>query len=110
MQALRAADAVPAVQRLQWFTRGFVAAHVIDGDLVLDDLRMGTAPDYFFSYRVARRQASGWQPIPASLVHGAPGRDLGAQWDALWTRIWNEPRDQAAAGSRGETPAANASK
>lgn len=107
--ALHAARNVPALRRLEWFTRGFLCARVVDGDLVLDDLRMGNAPNYFFSFKVAQHAQGGWRPLPPSMVTGMP-RDPGAMWAEVWTRIWNEPQAQAAAGSPGETPAASASK
>ena len=107
--ALHAASGVPAVQRLDWFTHGFVGARLVDGELVLDDLRMGAAPDYFFSFKVARQQGSDWQPIAVTSMRSPP-RAIGAQWGAVWRRIWNAPVDQAATGSSGSTPAASASK
>ena len=107
--ALQGAGAVPAVQRMAWFTRGFIAARVVDDDLLIDDLRMGNAPEYFFSFRVARHAEAGWRAIPVAAVR-APPRDVGAQWDAVWQRIWTTPADQAAAGNSGANPAANASK
>lgn len=107
--ALHAANQVPAVQRLNWFTHGFVGARVVDGTLVLDDLRMGNAPEYFFSFAVAKRQGSGWVAIPVTSVRSPP-RAIGAQWTAVWQRIWMPPPDQAATGKSGVTPAASASK
>lgn len=107
--ALQAAGAVPAVRRMTWFTRGFIAARVVDGTLVLDDLRMGNAPEYFFSFAVAKRQGPGWAVIPVTSFRSPP-RNIGAQWSAVWQRIWTTPADQAASGSSGSTPAAKASK
>ena len=107
--ALQDAGAVPAVQRMAWFTRGFIAARVVDGTLVLDDLRMGNAPEYFFSFAVAKRQGPSWAVIPVTSVRSPP-RNIGAQWRAVWQRIWTTPADQAASGSSGSTPAAKASK
>lgn len=53
---------LPEVQRLLWFTHGFVRAQIRplpDGSeqLLLDDLRMGLEPDYFFRYVLADRPA-----------------------------------------------------
>jgi len=62
--ALAAARSVPAVQRLLWFNRGFMRADVVDGQLVLTDLRMGIDPDYFFRFAVATRDGAGWRAIP----------------------------------------------
>lgn len=107
--ALQAASNVPTVQRLTWFTNGFVGARVVDGALVLDDLRMGSAPDYFFSFRVAQHDAGTWKAVAPTQVHTlriAPG----AMWDSVWQRIWNAPVAQAATGNSGDTPAISASK
>ena len=57
VQALREAGGVPAVRRLTWFNHGFEQARVIDGTLVLGDLRMGVEPDYFFRFAPARDRA-----------------------------------------------------
>src|SRR3546814_6817943 len=53
---------------------GFMRAQVADGELVLNDLRMGSEPDYFFSYAVARREGDGWQAV-------SPPRQLDLQRD-----------------------------
>lgn len=90
VQALREAGDVPTVKRLVWFTRGFVQARVMDGELVLSDLRMGSEPDYFFRFAVAKRAEQGWQPIPVRQL-ASPPRDVGAMWQSTWTRVWNEP-------------------
>ncbi|MBJ6983517.1 metal-dependent hydrolase [Luteimonas sp. MC1750] len=112
LRALREAAAVPAVERLAWFNRGFMRATQVEGELVLSDLRMGNEPDYFFNFAVARR-GGGWQPIPPRQLRVE--RDIGRAWDDTWQRIWQGPgavagRDQAAEGSAGATPADSASK
>jgi inner membrane protein len=90
VQALREAGEVPTVQRLVWFTHGFVQARVVQDNLVLSDLRMGSEPDYFFRFAVAKRAGPAWQPMPVREV-AAPPRDMSAMWQSTWTRIWNEP-------------------
>src|SRR3546814_9211 len=62
-QALAEAQDIPAARRLAWFNHGFMRAQVADGELVLSDLRMGSEPDYFFSYAVAWREGAGWQAL-----------------------------------------------
>lgn len=87
-QALAEARAIPAVQRLQWFNRGFMRAQVREENLVLSDLRMGIEPSYTFQFEVASRDQSGWLGMPPrQLAWSAPVSELGA----LWTRIWNAP-------------------
>lgn len=90
VQALREAAGIPAVRELTWFNHGFVRAQVVDGELVLGDLRMGQEPDYFFSYAVARRDGDGWRAIapPRKLD---PEREFAPLWSATWRRIWYEP-------------------
>lgn len=89
-QALAEARDIPAVRQLAWFNHGFMRAQVVDGQLVLSDLRMGSEPDYFFSYAVARREGDDWQAVvpPRKLD---PRSDFGPVWRATWHRIWNEP-------------------
>ena len=93
MQALAAASEVPAVQRLQWFNRGFMRAQVQQERLLLSDLRMGLEPDYSFSFEVAQRQAGQWQAIPPVQ---RPWSAPISGWDgikrlcaAMWQRIWH---------------------
>lgn len=104
VQALRQAEAagIPAVQRLQWFNRGFMRAQVVDGRLLLSDLRMGLEPDYTFTFAVARAQGGQWTAIvPEQLrpaYEGEQGRARVKQRFAqMWARIWQAPHGQAAA-------------
>ncbi|MDO9400988.1 MAG: metal-dependent hydrolase [Polaromonas sp.] len=87
------ADNAP-VQRLLWFTSGFMKATARDGALVLSDLRMGAEPDYTFRYRVATRNTAGaWTPVPPTAVEGP--RNAKKQLADTWQRLWNEPPPQA---------------
>lgn len=88
VQALAQARAIPAVSRLTWFNHGFMRAQVVDDELVLSDLRMGSEPDYIFRFAVARR-GSAWQSIPPRQL--AASRDFGPMWRATWRRIWHSP-------------------
>ncbi|WP_313255732.1 metal-dependent hydrolase [Stenotrophomonas acidaminiphila] len=95
VQALRQAQSIPAVARLQWFNRGFMRAQVRDGELVLSDLRMGLEPDYNFSFAVAREQGGRWEAIPPRqlrpVYRDAGGRAVLEQRLAqVWHRIWND--------------------
>ncbi len=88
-RALAAVAAYPAVQRLDWFTHGFLKA-TRDGDrLILSDLRMGIEPDYTFRFVVAERDGEGWREV-------VPGQlawpwQAGARFGDLWQRIFVEP-------------------
>lgn len=87
-RALEAASGIWAVDRLVWFSNGFMKP-VIEGDtLVLADLRMGQAPVFVFRHEVARYDGANWLPIetrlqPAKLEKGFLG--------AIWQRIWTQP-------------------
>ncbi|KAG1442101.1 hypothetical protein G6F57_018510 [Rhizopus arrhizus] len=96
VQALREASAIPAVQRLQWFNRGFMRAQVVEGRLVLSDLRMGLEPDYTFNFAVAEQADGQWQAITPEQVrvdYSSPAAraDAGRRLAAMWQRIWQEP-------------------
>jgi inner membrane protein len=98
--ALDSARGIPAVARLLWFNHHFAKAEVVDGRLVLSDLRMGAAPDFTFRFTVAVREGNGWRAIPPEdpdWQHSK--RVLGA--------MWNRIRDgqQAAAPSAAESTA-----
>ena len=45
-----------AVQRLQYFTKGFYAVNERDGSVIVTDLRMGQAGFYAFAFRVGTRR------------------------------------------------------
>ena len=97
VQALSEARNLEAVQRLGWFNRGFMRARIVDGKLLLSDLRMGMEPDYSFNFIVAERAADGtWSPVPPAQhqsAYRAPveqGR-LKEALGELWLRIWQQP-------------------
>lgn len=96
VQALREAQAIPAVQQLTWFNRGFMRAQVVDGRLVLSDLRMGLEPDYTFNFVVAGQADGQWRAIVPKQVrvdYSSPAAraDAGRRLAAMWQRIWQEP-------------------
>jgi inner membrane protein len=96
VQALRQAADIPAVQRLEWFNRGFMRAQVVDGRLVLSDLRMGLEPDYTFNFAVAAEREGRWQGIVPEQVRGdysspEARADISRRLGLMWDRIWHEP-------------------
>lgn len=110
VQALAHAKSVPAVRRLHWFNHGFMRARVIDGELLLGDLRMGNEPDYIFEFAVAAvGPATSWTPLLPPRQLAGP-RDMAAMWRGTWQRIWTAPPLPQAASDSGSTPAARASK
>ena len=88
--SLRAVAALASVQRLNWFTHGFLKAERRDGRLVLSDLRMGAEPDYVFRYVVAELDKKGnWRPKPVERLESA--FEDRSRLGKLWERIWNKP-------------------
>jgi inner membrane protein len=85
-QALAKARDIPAVRRLTWFNHGFMQARIVGDELMLSDLRMGSEPDYFFRFAVARHGSS-WHAIPPRQM--PTSGDAGAVWRATWSRLWN---------------------
>jgi inner membrane protein len=87
--SLQKVSAFPSVQRLNWFTRGFLKAEQHDGRLVLSDLRMGAEPDYIFRYVVAEIDDQGnWRPLPVERLGWAfeDRSRLGNVWDRIWNK------------------------
>lgn len=74
-----------AVNRLRWFSQGFVKAHIDNGRLFISDLRMGQEPTYVFSHVVAARGNPHWNEIPAELLPVSFGdRAMMEVWDRIW--------------------------
>lgn len=53
-----------AVKRLTWFTKGFFTVTSHQGHISMTDLRMGTDPNYVFSFVVAKKNGSAIIAIP----------------------------------------------
>ena len=53
-----------SLNRLRWFSHGFLELRKIDGKLVASDIRMGAAPDYVFRFVLAKDRDAGLVPIP----------------------------------------------
>lgn len=93
-QALSTLEAEAQMQRLLWFTHGFVSARPERGpdgavNLVVSDLRMGIEPNYSFRYDVASMDENGsW--VPKAVITQAAGTGHGLEglgW--VWRRIWD---------------------
>jgi len=78
-----------AVQRLQWFSKGFYKVSGIEDDIILSDLRMGVEPLYFFSFAVGKIGIDGIVAQEPRQVEPPP-IDMGASMSRLWQRIWDE--------------------
>ncbi|WP_368639983.1 metal-dependent hydrolase [Castellaniella ginsengisoli] len=93
-KALEPLAAVPPLQRLLWFTHGFVGVRTLprgDGEsrLILSDLRMGLEPNYFFRYDIAGLDAGGrWRAAPEIVrLPAPPDRMAGLGW--VWRRLFD---------------------
>lgn len=84
-QSLLDAGDVWAVQRLRWFSSDFVKASVVEGRLLLTDLRMGQEPMYVFTHVVAEFGNPHWKPIPTKHIPiELEDRALGRTWQRIW--------------------------
>ena len=93
VDALDGARGIPAVSRLLWFNHHFAKAEVVDGRLVLSDLRMGAEPDYTFRFAVAARDGNGWRAIPPEDPDWRhTKRMLGLMWQRIWRQSDSQPQ------------------
>jgi inner membrane protein len=67
--SLAEVPALRAVERLRWFTKGFLSAEVKDDTLIITDIRMGAYPFYYYAYEIARKNDGVWREVPPRL-HG----------------------------------------
>lgn len=82
--ALNDAGDIWAVQRLRWFADDFVRAEVVDGRLVITDLRMGQDPTYVFRHVVAEYGNPHWHEIPPErMMVLLDPRDLGKVFERI---------------------------
>lgn len=87
VDALRAVRDFPGVRRLEWFNHGFMSVETRGDELILNDLRMGAAPDYAFRFVVAERTgAAAWRAVPPI---DANRRQTAQAIKMLWRRLWN---------------------
>ncbi len=91
-QAVQAASDIWAVERLRWFSHGFLRATVEEDRLILSDLRMGQHANYVFSHIVARHQRGHWEAmapvrVPTSFDVGV----LEETWKHLWQARLRHP-------------------
>lgn len=96
---LTCAANTPAMQKLIWFTDGFLRAEERDGHIMVADLRMGLTPNYVFEFAVAKRgdQAdAAMAPVRAT----SGQRTSQGDFDWLLTRLAGEPASRSAEVSR----------
>jgi inner membrane protein len=71
-------ERLPSVQRMHWFTHGFMAIEQRATSAVMTDLRMGMMPDYIFSFVIARDLAGRWTTVHPVERLPVPRTDEGA--------------------------------
>lgn len=85
----------PAFNKLEWFSRGFYKADLVDGKVVVSDLRMGLTPGYAFRFAIAEQKDDKLQPIePERVVDQV--RVEEDDWAWLGARLKGEPRQRNA--------------
>jgi len=92
LELLDGLEGHPPVAKLRWFTRGFYAASRVEDDIVMTDLRMGSEPNYVFSFTIAKAATPHSMPVPDVQ------REVDIDWRDLrwvWQRIW-EPTPPSA--------------
>ncbi|QHM75979.1 hypothetical protein C7M52_01940 [Mixta theicola] len=72
-----------AVARVAWFSHGFFAMRQRGGHLLIEDLRMGEAPDFIFTFDLGTPQARARHP--SRLPYGRPS--LAQTWQQLRQRL-----------------------
>lgn len=80
-----------AVERLQWFTKGFYRVWETPEGIMMADLRMGSQPFYIFSFRVGERRNGQIVPILAQRVATSSVPPGTLAW--AWRRTWNLSED-----------------
>jgi inner membrane protein len=75
-----------ALERLQWFTKGFYSIREKNDKVMLSDLRMGIECGYSFNFVVGKKTASGIQVGDFQKVTDRP--DL-SKLVHIWDRIWD---------------------
>ena len=76
-----------STRRLDWFTRGMMAATVDQDQLVINDLRMGIENSYVFRFAVAQKSSNDFTAIESRLL---PMSIDTQRMKALFNRIWDE--------------------
>ncbi len=81
-------QALPGVQRIAAFSKGFHALREDGGRVLLSDLRMGQEPAYIFSFAVAQRHSALQALQPTVQVGARPDLQRSLPW--LWRRALGE--------------------
>ncbi len=73
------------VQRIAWFSHGFFSLSRSDGQILINDLRMGQEPAYTFSFVVASQADDGLRPVDVPRSAGQRPK-IGETLNWLWRR------------------------
>lgn len=74
----------PAIDRLNWFSHGFIKGSLTEEYLVITDLRMGVEGSYVFNHAVAATEGNGFTQIVSKQI---PTRFSSDDIQALWEKI-----------------------
>jgi len=81
---IEAAKHLAAVDRLQWFSHGFIKGSVRDDYLVITDLRMGVEGSYVFNHAVANNRDNAFEAIISrQLPASFSSEDVVALWEQI---------------------------
>jgi inner membrane protein len=81
---IKAADHLAAVDRLQWFSHGFIKGSMREDYLVITDLRMGVEGSYVFNHAVASKPSESFEPIVSrQLPQSFSGEDISRLWEQI---------------------------
>ena len=56
-------------QRLRWFNHGFYRLTIDGNDILASDLRMGSEPNYFFTFKLAQLDSAGGEVMAVQPTH-----------------------------------------
>ena len=79
-----------AFEKLNWFSRGFYRTDLVEGKVVMSDLRMGLTPGYVFRFAIGEAQGAEVTPITPERVSGLVQIE-DEDWNWLKSRLGGAP-------------------
>ncbi|WP_430009885.1 metal-dependent hydrolase [Methylophaga lonarensis] len=73
-------------QRMRWFNDGFYRLAMVENDILATDLRMGSEPYYFFTFKLAELSDGEVIPVQPEQIRTPQPRVESVRW--AWQRIW----------------------
>lgn len=83
-------DLSPLLQRLDWFTNGWLSYQEIDNQLIVSDTRMGLAGEFNFRFIIAQQDQQGWHSITPQSYPTMKTHQQLAMLKPLWDRMWSD--------------------